>query len=56
MEGRYYRKYDTRKFIRPIDDLLEDQRKGKFLTFEEKKTLKEYASEQRKKNLNKKKK
>jgi hypothetical protein len=40
-------------FHRPTKDLLFDQRKGKFLTFDEKERLKKYASEQRKKNLNK---
>lgn len=37
-----------------LPDLLEKQRKGKFLTFEEKKYLQKYAEEQRKKNLQKK--
>lgn len=43
----YYKTYYTR----PIDDLLFDQRNGKFLTPDEKKRLKEYAEEQRKKKL-----
>lgn len=32
--------YSKRRFIRPINDLLLDQRKGKFLTPEEKQELK----------------
>ncbi len=42
-------------FIRPIEDLLHDERKRKFLTPEEKKRLKQYAEERRIKNKNKKK-
>ena len=55
---RYVYGYDyhlTQKgFIRPIDDLLHDQRKGKFLTPEEKKRLKIYSEERRIKNKSKK--
>lgn len=47
-----YRKY---KFETPIDKLLEKQRTGKFLTFDEKEEIKKYSQEQRIKNLNKKK-
>lgn len=42
-----------RTFIRPINDLLHDQRNGKFLTPEEKQELKKYAEERRLKNKNK---
>lgn len=42
-------------FIRPMDDLLHDQRKGKFLTPDEKKRIQKYAEEQRKKNLSRRK-
>lgn len=42
-----------RTFIRPINDLLHDQRNGKFLTHDEKETLKKYAEEQRVKNKTK---
>jgi hypothetical protein len=45
--------YSKRRFIRPINDLLLDQRKGKFLTPEEKQELKKYAEERRLKNKNK---
>lgn len=40
-------------FQRPIDDLLRDQRQGKFLNFHEKQRVKKYAEENRKKNANK---
>lgn len=46
-----YRRKTT--FTRPINDLLHDQRNGKFLTHDEKETLKKYAEEQRVKNKNK---
>lgn len=54
MYDRYPRYYST-PYTRPINDLLIDQRKGRFLTPEEKKAIQKYAQEQRKKNLNKKK-
>jgi hypothetical protein len=38
----------------PIDELLFKERKGKFLTHEEKMRLKKYAEEQRKKKQSKK--
>ena len=48
--------YRKQEFIRPMGDLLEDQRKGRFLTPGEKKRIQEYAQEQRKKKQSQKKK
>jgi len=42
------------KYEDPIKDLLIKEIKGKFLTFDEKKRIKKYSEEKRKKNKNKK--
>lgn len=47
-------KSELRAEFNPIDELLFKERKGKFLTPEEKKRVKEYAEEQRKKKQSKK--
>ena len=45
------KQHSSSPFIRPISDLLFDQRKGKFLTRYEKDSINKYAEEQRKKKL-----
>jgi hypothetical protein len=40
---------ESTMYFHPIKDLLRKERKGEFLDFYEKKRLKEYANEQRKK-------
>lgn len=55
MDGSYFRNisiYKKKGFETPIDELLEKQRKGKFLTFDEKEKIKKYSEEQRIKKLN----
>ncbi|MBK7362833.1 MAG: hypothetical protein IPJ01_11095 [Micavibrio sp.] len=58
MRNRHYEsaksKAERIAYIFPIDELLFKERKGKFLTPEEKKRLKKYAEEQRKKKQSKK--
>lgn len=56
MQVSYYRSFPrTNPEFFPIKDLLMKQRKGEFLTFEEKERIKKYNEERRLKNLQKKK-